>query len=145
MTRRSGRLSILAIAGALAAGCAATGPSARDPKPTDVMPDDPEAVRCVDLLRVDRTDVVDDENIFFYMKDGTVYRNQLPYRCPGLAREDRFMYKPHANRLCDLDLITVLTDFGGGLNQGASCGLGRFHPVDPDEVEALIEVLQRDE
>jgi hypothetical protein len=145
MIKTIGRGMVLSTLTLFVAGCAGTGPSAREPRPTDVMPDDPEAVRCIDLLRVDRTDVVDDENVFFYMKNGTVYRNQLPYRCPGLAREDRFLYKPHANRLCDLDLITVLTDFGGGLGQGASCGLGRFHPVDPDEVEALIEVLQRDE
>lgn len=132
-------------AAVLAAGCAGTGPAEREPRPTDVAADDPAAVRCVDLLRVDRTKVVDDENILFYMKDGTIYRNQLPHRCPGLAREERFMYRPHANRLCDLDTITVLTNFGGGLNQGAGCGLGRFHPVDPDDVEELIEILQRDE
>lgn len=139
---RNTSCSLLALA-LLLAGCAASGP--RESKPTDVAADDPEAVRCVQLMRLDRTEVIDGENIFFYMKGGTIYRNQLPQRCPGLDREERFSYKVTANRLCDLDIITVLTDFGGGLRQGASCGLGRFHPVDPEEAEELIETLQRDE
>lgn len=131
-----------ALAALLLAGCAS---APREPKPTDVAADDPEAVRCVQLIRVDRTRVVDNENIFFYMNDGTVYRNQLPRPCPGLSREERFMYKVPTGRLCDLDTITVVTDFAGGLRQGASCGLGRFHPVQPEEVDDLIEILQRDE
>ena len=124
------------------AGCAS---SPRESKPTDVAADDPEAVRCVQLIRVDRTKVVDDENIFFYMKNGTIYRNQLPRACPGLSREERFMYKVPTGRLCDLDIITVLTDFAGGLRPAAGCGLGKFHPVDPEEADELIEILQRDE
>ena len=136
------RLPVAALAALLLAGCAS---APREPKPTDVAADDPEAVRCVQLNRVDRTKVVDAENIFFYMRDGTVYRNQLPRPCPGLYREERFMYKVPTGRLCDLDIITVLTDFAGGLRQGASCGLGRFHPIDPEEADDLIEILQRDE
>ncbi len=136
------RLPVAALAALLLAGCAS---APREPKPTDVAADDPEAVRCVQLARVERTQVVDDENIFFYMNDGTVYRNQLPRPCPGLSREERFMYKVPTGRLCDLDTITVLTDFGGGFRQGAGCGLGRFHSVDPEEVDELIEILQRDE
>ncbi len=136
------RAAVTGMVMLLLTGCAA-GP--REAKPTDVATDDPEAVRCVQLMRVDRTKIVDDENIFFYMKDGTVYRNQLPRACPGLSREERFMYKLPTGRLCDLDIITVLNDFAGGLQQGAGCGLGRFHPVNPEEAEELIEILQRDE
>ena len=135
-------VTLTALAALLAAGCASTP---REPRPTDVAADDPEAVRCIQIQRIDRTRIVDNENIFFYMKDGTVYRNQLPNSCPGLSREERFMYKVPTGRLCDLDLVTVLTDFAGGMRQGASCGLGRFHPVDPEEAEELIEILQRDE
>ena len=142
MDRNRPRAALAAAAMLLLAGCA-TGP--REAKPTDVAADDPDAVRCVQLMRVDRTKVVDGENIFFYMKDGTIYRNQLPRVCPGLAREERFMYKVPTGRLCDLDIITVLTDFAGGLRPAAGCGLGKFHPVDPEEADELIEILQRDE
>src|SRR6056297_2999040 len=139
---RDRRLPVAALAALLLAGCAS---APREPKPTDVAADDPEAVRCVQLSRVERTRVVDEENIFFYLRNGTVYRNQLPRPCPGLAREERFMYKVPSGRLCDLDTITVLTDFGGGFRQGAGCGLGRFHSVVSDEADELIEILQRDE
>jgi len=133
---------LAALAALLLAGCAN---APREAKSTDVAADDPEALRCVQITQIDRTKVVDDENIFFYMKGGTVYRNQLPRACPGLSREQRFMYKVPTGRLCDLDVITVLMDLGGGLREGASCGLGRFHPIDPEEAEELIEILQRDE
>lgn len=137
-------LSLL-LAASLGIGCAATDTKEREAKVTDLDPEDPTALRCLNLLHVDRTDVIDDENIFFYMRDGTVYRNQLAHRCPGLRREDRFMYKPVGNRLCDLDTITVLTTLGGGLTSGATCGLGKFHAVPEEEVETLIEILRRDE
>src|SRR6056297_1689773 len=122
MDRNRPRAALAAAAMLLLAGCA-TGP--REAKPTDVAADDPDAVRCVQLMRVDRTKVVDDENIFFYMKDGTIYRNQLPRACPGLAREERFMYKVPTGRLCDLDIITVLTDFAGGLRPASPSAAAR--------------------
>jgi hypothetical protein len=34
-----------------------------------------------------------------------------------------------ANRLCDIDTITVLQDFGLGLGPGATCQLGPFNPI----------------
>lgn len=135
-------LSVLLLA-ALSAGCAASGE--REARATDLDPADPTALRCLNLLQIDRSDVIDDENIFFYMRDGRVYRNQLPNRCPGLRREDRFLYRPMGNRLCDVDTITVLTSLGGGLTSGATCGLGKFHEVPAEEVETLIEILRRDE
>jgi hypothetical protein len=105
--------------------------------------DDPaEAMKprhCVSLLRIDRTDIVDDSNILFYMTNGTIYRNQLPHRCPGLRTADSFMYRTSLNQLCDLDIITVLNSLGFGFMRGPSCGLGSFQPVTKDEVALLKE------
>jgi len=120
--------------------------------------------RCITLNRLDRTEVIDDRTIVFHMRGGGLYLNNLDRECPGLAREGRFMYSPTGNRLCSLDTVTVLEQWGFGLTRGFTCSLGEFHPitvadlaelkrgaggegagdieveqVDPDELEELLE------
>ncbi|MDH3511808.1 MAG: hypothetical protein OER85_13220, partial [Gammaproteobacteria bacterium] len=41
------------------------------------------------------------------------------------------------SQLCDLDIITVLNDYGFGFTPGPSCGLGRFYPITKEEAKAL--------
>lgn len=101
--------------------------------------DDRAIERCISIRSIDRTDVVDDNNILFYMRNGNVYLNRLPHRCPGLRRERTFMYRTTMPRLCDVDIITVLDQAGFGFMPGASCGLGRFYPISEDEAKALKE------
>ncbi len=95
--------------------------------------------RCVNMRTVSRTEIIDDETILFYMRGGEIYRNYLPHRCPGLAREERFSYSTTVSRLCDIDTITVLYNHGVGLTSGPSCSLGKFHPISKDEAQALKE------
>lgn len=101
------------------------------------MEHEAEAEHCLSLNMIDRTDVVDDRNILFYMRDDRVYRNILPHRCPGLKFEETFMYRTSIGRLCDLDMITILDDIGFGLRRGPSCGLGMFHPITEEEAEDI--------
>ncbi len=95
--------------------------------------------RCVNMRNVSKTVVIDDQTILFYTRRGEIYRNDLPRRCSGLAREERFSYSTTVSRLCDIDTITVLYNQGVGLSSGASCGLGRFYPISKDEAQALKE------
>lgn len=80
---------------------------------------------CVQLHRIDSTEVLDDKTILFHMIGNQTYRNDLPYACPSLGFEERFAYKTSINQLCNVDIITVLQS-GAGLHRGASCGLGTF-------------------
>lgn len=84
---------------------------------------------CVDLNRLRSTTVIDDHTILFKMRNGDILLNYLPQACPELGREKRFSYRVTANRLCDIDSITVLQDFGLGLGPGATCQLGAFNPI----------------
>lgn len=93
--------------------------------------------RCVPLAGVDRSVVVDDRTLLFYMKDKTVLQNRLASECPGLARENRFSYRVAQSQLCALDAITVLEDRGFGFVETASCALGPFVPIDADDAKAL--------
>jgi hypothetical protein len=102
-----------------------------------------ELKRCVRLQQIDHTDVVDENTILFYMRNGTIYRNNLPLRCPGLKTQDRFMYRVTLPQLCDVDVITVLDNIGGGFMPGASCGLGRFQPISEETAAELKRVAER--
>ena len=93
--------------------------------------------RCLSLLRIDSTDVVDDKNILFYMKNDEIYVNRLPHRCPGLNTHQAFMYRTSMGQLCSVDIITVLDGLGFGYSPGISCVLGGFYPITE---EAVIEL-----
>ena len=95
--------------------------------------------RCIDTRRISRTEIVDAENILFYMRGGAIYRNTLSHKCTALAREKRFSYKTSMSRLCDVDVITVIYDMGSSLTSGPSCGLGKFYPITKEEAEAIRE------
>jgi hypothetical protein len=93
--------------------------------------------KCVLLRSIDRTDVIDDYNILFYMRGPDIYHVHMPYRCPGLRSADSFMYRTSLNVLCDLDVIRPLRNFGGGFTPGAACGMGRFVPITKEEIAIL--------
>lgn len=101
-----------------------------------------ESERCISRKLIDRTEVLDDSNILFYMRTGVIYRNVLPHACPGLAYEDSFLYRTSVGQVCDIDIITVLDNAGWGYTPGITCGLGRFYAVTEEEAEALAASLE---
>lgn len=134
------RILPLAVALVLS-GCLATGQqheeASAEPDPLAALLDDAED--CISLQRIDRTEVIDEQTVLFLMRGGEVYANRLPNRCPGLRRNKTIMYKTSLSQLCNLDVITVLDQLGGGLQRGASCGLGDFVPIS----EATVELLRQ--
>lgn len=44
--------------------------------------------------------------------------------------EDRFSYKTSTSQLCSVDTIRVLHNYGGQLEEGVGCGLGKFQPME---------------
>lgn len=90
----------------------------------------PKTVDCLDLIQIDRTQVLDDQTILFHMKNRKIWKNTLPYRCPQLGFEKAFKYKTSIGRICNVDMITVLHT-GGGIMEGATCGLGTFEAYTP--------------
>ena len=91
--------------------------------------------RCIQIKDIRRTEVVDDSNILFYLRNKQVYNNRLPHRCGGLAQADAFKYETSQSELCNVDIISVLNSSTGELLPGASCGLGLFEPVDPKSID----------
>ena len=88
-----------------------------------------EAVTCIPIRSIRSTNVRDDRTIDFIMNGNKIYRNTLPNSCPSLGFEKRFSYRTSLSQLCSVDIITVLWNNGPGLQPGASCGLGKFQPM----------------
>lgn len=126
------RLTLPAIlSAAVLAGCAPTPAAERADAAADAAP--PQAASgesCINLASIRESRVVDDNTIDFIMRDGSIYRNTLPNRCPSLGFEAAFTYATSLSQLCSSDIIRVIQQ-GGGPQLGASCGLGRFVPYTP--------------
>jgi hypothetical protein len=132
--------SLFAAAAAIACAAAAFGLLvSRVAAQNDADDIDREVKNCINLNQIDRTNVVDDDTILFYMRGSEIYENDLPNKCPELRSEDRFLYRTSTSQLCNVDTITVLNDMGFGFMQGASCGLGKFAPISEEAAEELLK------
>ena len=85
---------------------------------------------CVSLTQIRSTKIINSSTIDFKMAGGKTFRNSLPYSCPGLRREEAFSYRTSTSQLCSVDIIRVLENYGGRLQSGAGCGLGKFQQVE---------------
>jgi len=120
------RLLVMFVAAALSAPMVV---KADDEKAFDRSP-----VDCIMVTRIDRTDIIDDQTVIFFMRGRKqIYRNYLPRKCPNLESEDRFGYQVSSGRLCRVDMLTVLPRIGIPI----SCRLGAFQPITAEEVEEL--------
>ncbi len=127
MQRIHWQIGLIVGASLLAAACTET-----KPKPVVAAPavTAPGEQMCVRLTQVRESRVVSDSIIDFVMNDGSIYRNTLPYPCPGLAINRAFGYETSLNDLCSVNIITVIVQ-GGGPVKGSTCGLGKFVPYTP--------------
>jgi hypothetical protein len=120
----------LIVTASLLIGGASVALAKRDRNAVPEAKEAGKALSCVPLRQIRETRVYGDQTIDFRMLGGKTYRNKLPYSCPQLGFEERFSYKTSLSVLCSTDIITVLNTSSGGLNSGASCGLGEFQPVE---------------
>ncbi|WP_439545801.1 hypothetical protein [Sandarakinorhabdus sp.] len=86
---------------------------------------EPETRNCLQLGNLRQTIVRNDSTIDFVLRDGSVWRNNLPFRCAQLGIERAFSYQTSISQLCRQDLISVVLQTGGQ-PLGARCGLGEF-------------------
>jgi hypothetical protein len=94
-------------------------------------------VHCLQLIRIKESEILDSNHIVFHMINGDTYVNTLPHACPGLRKNEPYMLRTSQSRICDLDIITMLHPNGWGFMPGASCGLGDFDKVTPEQVEMI--------
>jgi hypothetical protein len=103
-------------------------------EPATSSPAAPKTTSCIQLSQIERTDILDDQTMIFHMRGKKAWKNKLPFKCPRLKFEGRYLFKTSINSICNTDIITVLFQTGGGvagLQEGASCGLGTFEEFTP--------------
>ncbi len=115
---------------AAAIGVLASGPALAKKREVPVATPTGKAVDCIPISQIRESRVRSDSVIDFRTGGKTWYRNTLPHSCPALGFEERFSYKTSLNQLCAVDTIAVLQSFGGHLQEGPRCGLGKFQPVE---------------
>jgi hypothetical protein len=98
--------------------------------------------RCLQLSRLDTTEVLNNQQILFRTRGREYFLNSLPHPCPGLRRNSTLLFRTSIDLVCDVDVVTVVESMGWGLRPGASCGLGKFEPVDGGEVEQLRQAAR---
>lgn len=97
---------------------------------------------CLRLMLIDHTQVVDDQNILFYTRSGSIYLNQLKHPVPGLGPNRPFMYQIRVSQICRNDSVTVLEERGFGFLPGATGILGDFQPIDEARASQLTGSAQ---
>jgi hypothetical protein len=99
---------------------------------------------CLNHPTIRRTRILDDRNIVFITRDGTIYNNQLPRQCPSLKRGSVVNYGVANGRLCSGDSFQVLWQVGTGNYVPAfQCPLGHFLPISAGEFEDLTAVTEQ--
>jgi hypothetical protein len=129
-----GQASGLGFAAVLVAACFADTPARaqQDQEELDRTP-----VNCLTVGRIDRDMAINDRIILFYVKGGSVYRNDLPGSCTILQLGETrltYLYRTQTARLtqvCDVDMITIDTPE----HRRNACELGKFTPITPEEAE----------
>ncbi len=81
--------------------------------------------QCLRISLIQKTKVVDDQTILFFMPAGKTYRATLDKPCPNLKFEDQWTYSSATNSLCPGQIITVRRRRAGGM-AGASCAIKRL-------------------
>ncbi|HTP75348.1 MAG TPA: hypothetical protein VMJ73_00095 [Rhizomicrobium sp.] len=84
---------------------------------------------CLKTYFIKSTKVIDAKTIDFQMRDGSVYRNNMPASCTGLLFNG-FSYRVHADEICDnSQSIRVL-------RSGEVCLLGAFTKLPPPKPDS---------
>jgi hypothetical protein len=79
---------------------------------------------CLEVNRIDHTEVLNDHQILFYMNGKKVWLNTLNYPCTTLTRQEGFAWDSVIPRYCDnLEIIRVI-------RTGQVCQLGAFTPYE---------------
>ncbi len=121
--RNFGMLTVAAILGL--AGCS-DDPASTDAQPAEVAGNGV----CLQSSQIDRTDIVNDSAIVFFMKDGKAYMNTMRIPCPSLKMEDGFAYLNDVPEICSASQTIRV------LRSGNFCELGQFTLFDPPKIPA---------
>ncbi len=126
-----------------------------------------ESRECLQGSTIERTGVINDGAVIFFLGDRAAFLNVLEAACPGLARDGEFFVQSSSatgapaspgargvigpqgiggpvgaglsTRVCDQDHIFPYAE--GGTRRVLGCDLGRFFPVSEDQALEILSAL----
>lgn len=151
----------LLTVGLMLAGCAAAPgdaerPAEAEPTLADILSGPLAAEeygtprRCLGSFGYRNFQVIGDRYVIFDGPGDRLWLNELRGRCPGLRHATALAFDMRGTQICDLDRFRTADWFDWprfrrwpwDWMEGMPCTLGRFHPVTPQQVEALRAALQ---
>jgi hypothetical protein len=84
--------------------------TAMPPDPGTATPPVVKTTNCIDASQVERTIVLDDQNILYVMATKNNWRNHLEDPCHNLGFQRGFVTKIEASTICKHQLIHVIND-----------------------------------
>lgn len=99
------------------------------------------AVRCIRSSDYNRVEVLNDQMLLFQGRGDARWLNQLRIRCLGLRKRDVLEFEMRSMRICEMGSFRSIDPSGYGVSS-ASCSLGAFEPVSPDQVQMLKDSLR---
>ena len=137
----------LALVSTVASAITAVGSDEPIPSTADILanPLDDTAyvddVRCLATGRYRQVDILNDGVLIFRGRSGRAWINLLPRRCPGLRRDMVLAIEVRGARVCSRDQFRGMPRLGPEAATGF-CTLGEFHPVEADNLEAILQALR---
>ncbi len=87
---------------------------------------------CLKSSDVSYTKVMNDREILFYMRGGSVFKNTMQTDCKGLGYERGFYYVQENEKICsNQEQIEVMS-------RGTICPLGQFSSFDPNKPDESV-------
>ena len=135
-----GPATAIAVAGLLLGACAA------QPQPicrADAVPDrrrdtrersrnrtvTTRSVSCLRSSAYTKVEVINPELLLFHGRGERMWLNRMRQACVGLHLDDALAFEMRNSRLCELDTVRGIDNFGGYWSAtGAGCSLGSFDP-----------------
>ncbi len=103
-----------------------------------------EGVRCLPSMNYHSVKILDDQRLVFEGLGDKRWLNQLRNRCPGLRPGDTLRFELTGSRLCEMDTVVAIDRFLYFWERtSATCMLGKFEPVTPDQIDAIKAALKK--
>ena len=102
-----------------------------------------EPSRCISTFQYDTMEVLDDQHVLFKGRGDKLWLNQLRSRCIGLRRQSTPVIRLRDSQLCNMDTFQGVDNLMGVWSRtSATCSLGTFTPVTPEQAEAIKAALE---
>lgn len=101
-----------------------------------------DVAKCIPLHRIRSVEVLDERHVAFRISRDQFYLVQMKNRCPGLNRGSKVSYETRGSRVCALDSIRGVIEFGTASRFGPPCSIPGFQEITREQLVLITETLR---